>query len=68
MQKCYRVLSEAIELLPTEYISYTLNASHNANSEHLMSVRQKRTINRPHLVALIQYRLQEMGLQRKEIK
>ncbi|GAB2466545.1 hypothetical protein GCM10011375_32720 [Hymenobacter qilianensis] len=61
-QKFYRLFSEVCELLPTGAINSAITAGYNANAVHLIHVRQGRTINLPHLVALIQYGLPEFNI------
>ena len=61
-QKFYRLFSEVCELLPTSAINSAISAGYEANAVHLIHVRQGRTINLPHLVALIYYGLPDFSI------
>ena len=77
-QRFYRLFQDVCELLPTGAINSALTADYNAKAVHLIHVRQGRTVNLPHLIALIQYGLPEfsitvdllpeMGFQREGVK
>lgn len=61
-QKFYRLLSLVCEDLPTGAINAALAAGYEANAVQLLHVRQGRTINLPHLVALITHGLPQFAI------
>jgi hypothetical protein len=61
-QKFYRLLSEVCERLPTSAINDAIAGGYNANAVQLLHVRQGRTINLPHLVALIKHGLPDFQI------
>jgi hypothetical protein len=61
-QKFYRLLSEVCERLPTSAINDAIAGGYKANAVQLLHVRQGRTINLPHLVALITHGLPDFQI------